>query len=71
MLGTFTIPIMVDVPLSTPYGNYDAVFTGSLQAASLPEPSTLALAALGGVGAAGDETPPLASCRAAVELNLA
>ena len=47
VLGTYTIPIKVDVPLITPFGNYDAVFTGSIVAASLPEPGTFILAGLG------------------------
>ncbi len=51
VLGTWIIPINIDVPLTTPYGNYDAVFTGSILAASLPEPGTLILAGLGLFGA--------------------
>jgi len=45
--GTYTIPILADVPISTPFGNLDAVFSGTVQLASLPEPGTLALAGLG------------------------
>ncbi len=45
--GTYTIPILADVPISTLYGNIDAVFSGTLTFTPLPEPGTLALAGLG------------------------
>ncbi|HVU88835.1 MAG TPA: hypothetical protein VHD36_16045, partial [Pirellulales bacterium] len=53
ILGTYSIPILADVPLITPFGNFDAVFSGQLEATSLPEPSAFILASLGGLAPLG------------------
>jgi hypothetical protein len=47
ILGTYTIPINVDIPISTPFGNIDAVFSGNITAVALPEPGTMTLVGVG------------------------